>query len=148
MFQSIPAVLLLLILANPNAVLAQATPDVVSDPALMGPTVSHPFVPLASVRVKAFEGEFTDPETGETTHERVEERVLPETTTVAGIEVTAVEVHEYARDELTEHTLDYYAQHADGTVYYLGEDVDVYEDGELVGHAGGQADQSEATSVN
>ena len=43
---------------------------------------------------------------------------------------------EYADGELTEHTLDYYAQHADGTVYYLGEDVDVYEDGQLVGHEG------------
>jgi hypothetical protein len=32
--------------------------------------------------------------------------------------------------------MDYYAQHQDGTVYYMGERVDDYEDGEVVGHSG------------
>lgn len=116
------------------AVAQDATPDL--DPGMFSPTVTNPFFPLASVSDKVFEGDTTDPETGETVHERVEERVLPDTATVAGIDVTVVEVYEYADGEVTEHTLDYYAQHEDGTVYYLGEDVDNYEDGVVVDHDG------------
>jgi hypothetical protein len=106
------------------------------DPARFSPVVSNPFFPLASVRIKIFEGEFTDEETGETVVERIEEGVLPDTVMIAGIEATVVEVHEYADGALTERTLDYYAQDKDGTVYYLGEDVDMYEDGEIVSHEG------------
>ena len=116
------------------AVAQDATPAL--DPGDFGPAVTNPFFPLASVSYKVFEGDVTDGDTGETVHERVEERVLPETTTVGGIEVTIVEIYEYADGEITEHTLDYYAQHEDGTVYYLGEDVDNYEDGEIVDHEG------------
>ncbi|MEX0682142.1 MAG: hypothetical protein WD904_01560 [Dehalococcoidia bacterium] len=38
--------------------------------------------------------------------------------------------------ELVESTLDYFAQHVDGSVYYFGEDVDNCEDGELKDHDG------------
>jgi len=131
------AVLVLFTLSLPGSSRAQeATPTAGIDPARFGPTVSHSFFPLASVRVKVLEGDFTDEESGETVHERVEEQVLPDTIEVAGIEVTVVEVTEYADGALTEHTYDYYAQHEDGTVYYLGEDVDKYEDGVLVSHEG------------
>lgn len=99
-------------------------------------TVDHPLVPLASVRVKLFVGEERDDETGETIVTRVEERVLAETEQVAGIEVAVVEVKEYEDDELVELTLDYYAQAPDGTVYYMGERVDDYEDGQVVGNSG------------
>jgi hypothetical protein len=126
--------------AIPGQMLAQdatpgdATPAV--DPAELSPVVTNPYVPLASFSHKVLEGDVTDADTGESVHERVEEWVLPGTAVVAGVETTVVEVKEYADGELTEHTRDYYAQHRDGTVYYLGEDVDVYEDGELAGHEG------------
>ncbi len=55
---------------------------------------------------------------------------------MAGVEVTVAEVKEYEDGELVERTLDYYAQDADGTVYYLGERVDMYEEGTVVGHQG------------
>jgi hypothetical protein len=55
---------------------------------------------------------------------------------IDGIEATVVEVHEYADGELTERTLDYYAQDETGTVYYLGEDVDMYENGAVASHEG------------
>jgi hypothetical protein len=45
-------------------------------------------------------------------------------------------VEEYENGELTETTSDYHAQGPDGTVYYLGEDVNMYEDGQLVSHEG------------
>jgi hypothetical protein len=37
---------------------------------------------------------------------------------------------------LAEVALDYFAQADDGTVFYLGEDVDEYKDGKVVGHEG------------
>jgi hypothetical protein len=82
------------------------------------------------------EGEEKELETGETIQTRVELTVLPETTTVAGVEVTVAEVKEYEDGELVEATLDYYAQDPEGTVYYLGERVDEYEEGTVIGHSG------------
>ncbi len=38
---------------------------------------------------------------------------------------------------MEEVTLDYLAQSDDGTVYYLGEDVDIYQGGQVVSHDGG-----------
>jgi hypothetical protein len=43
---------------------------------------------------------------------------------------------EYEDGELVERTFDYFAQDDRGTVWYLGEDVNDYEDGKLVGHGG------------
>ncbi len=38
--------------------------------------------------------------------------------------------------KLEEVTFDYFAQDDEGTVYYLGEDVDEYENGKVKGHSG------------
>jgi hypothetical protein len=124
-----------LALAGHLPVIAEgATPAV--DLSRLSPVVTNPFFPLASLRSTVLEGEEVDPETGEPIQTRVELTVLPETTTVAGVEVTVAEVKEYEDGELVERTLDYYAQDADGTVYYLGEHVDMYEAGTVVGHQG------------
>jgi hypothetical protein len=58
--------------------------------------------------------------------------------TVAGqaIEAVVIEDRAFEGGELVERTLDYYAQSDDGTVWYLGEDVDEYEDGHVAGHGG------------
>jgi len=55
--------------------------------------------------------------------------------TVAGqkVEAAVVEDRSLEEGELHEIALDYYAQADDGTVYYLGEDVDYYEDGRVIG---------------
>jgi hypothetical protein len=128
-------VLGILALSPPPAASAQeATPAV--DLSSLSPVVTNPFFPLAYLRSTVLEGEEQDPETGATIEKRVELTVLPETTTVAGVEVTVAEVKEYEDGELVEATLDYYAQAADGTVYYLGEHVDMYEEGTVVGHEG------------
>ena len=105
---------------------------VVLDPAEHSSVVDNRFVPLASVREMDFEGA----EQGGTVETRVEWRVRDETETIAGVEATIVDVKEYANGSLVEHTLDYYAQRADGTVLYLGEKVDDYKDGEIVAHGG------------
>ena len=99
-------------------------------------TVDHPLFPLPSLGLKVFEGEERDAQTGDMTTTRVESRVLTGTASVAAIEVTVVQEQEYEDGELVESTLDYYAQHRDGTVYYFGERVDDYEGGTVVGHGG------------
>lgn len=111
-----------------------ATPAL--DPADFQARVDNPFFPLIPNGKQVYEGEEVDRETGETIDIRIESTVLSETDVVAGVEVTVVEVKDFEDGELVESTLDYYAQHKDGTVYYLGELVDEYEDGEVVGHGG------------
>lgn len=100
------------------------------DRADFGATVDNRFFSLNPGTSLVYEGE----EDGAEIH--VESTVLEETDTVAGIEVTVVQVMDFEDGELVESTLDYYAQHKDGTVYYLGERVDDYEGGEVVGHGG------------
>jgi hypothetical protein len=112
------------------------TPVSEIDPADFSATVDNPMFPLVAGTEYLYEGEETDEDTGESFSLRVESKVLDEAKTVAGIDVTVVEVHEYEDDELVERTLDYYAQHSDGSVYYIGEDVEDIEDGEVVGSHG------------
>jgi hypothetical protein len=98
--------------------------------------VDHPMVPLATMPIKVFAGQERDPDTGETIAIRVEERVLPSTARVAGVDVTAVEVADYHDGEFHDVTTDYFAQGPDGTVYYIGERVDEYANGKIISHEG------------
>ena len=52
------------------------------------------------------------------------------------VQALIVEDREFFNGELAEVTLDYFAQADDGTVYYLGEDVDIYENGQVASHEG------------
>jgi hypothetical protein len=108
---------------------------------LQGVTFSHPreitnpFLPLASVKQDILEGS----EEGKTV--RVERTARPDihkTFTVGNQQVEALtfEDREYEQGKLVEVALDYFAQDDNGTVYYLGEDVDEYEDGKVIGHEG------------
>jgi hypothetical protein len=67
---------------------------------------------------------------------RVEIDVLDETEDVAGVTTRVVTETEYEDGELIEISRNFFVQAADGTVCYYGEDVDDYEDGEVVGHDG------------
>ena len=98
--------------------------------------VDHPLFSLVSVHSQTFEGTEKDPKNGEVTKTRMEKRVLDQTETVGGVEVTALEVKEYDGDELVERTLVYFAQHRDGSVWYFGERIDNYEGGKVKGHEG------------
>lgn len=88
--------------------------------------IDHPLVPLTTVELKVLEK-------GE---ERVVARVLERTKTIDGVRAAIVEVKDYESGELVEHTFDYYAQAQDGSVWYMGEDVDDLENGKVVGHGG------------
>ncbi len=67
---------------------------------------------------------------------RIESSVLDETEDIAGVTTRVVEEQTFEDDELIEDTRDFYAQAPDGTVCYFGEDVDIFENGELVSHEG------------
>ncbi len=74
--------------------------------------------------------------------ERVERTAKPDvhrTFQISGqaVEALAMEDREYdKKGELTEATLDYFAQDGNGNVYYLGEDVNEYSHGQISGHSG------------
>jgi len=106
------------------------------NPADFQVTIDNPLLPISTLGPAIFEGEETDPDTDETITTRVESTVLPTTDTIAGVEVTVVNEKDFENGELVESTLDYFAQHRNGDVYYFGERVDIYEAGKIVSHAG------------
>ena len=67
---------------------------------------------------------------------RVEIDVLDETETIGDVETRVVTETEYENDELIETSRNWFAQAEDGTVCYFGEDVDIYENDEIVAHDG------------
>ena len=97
--------------------------------------ISNAYLPLSSLRQDVLEGK----EGSKTL--RIERTMKPEIhkTFKVGkqrVEVLVVEDREFENGKLAEVTLDYFAQADDGTVYYIGEDVDEYKDGKVAGHSG------------
>jgi hypothetical protein len=97
--------------------------------------ITNPYLPLASLKQDILEGKEGSKEL------RIERTIKPDIqqTFKVGkqtIEVLVMEDREFENGKLSEVTLDYFAQADDGTVYYLGEDVDEYKDGKVVGHSG------------
>jgi hypothetical protein len=101
------------------------------DPADFTSEISNPWLPL---RVGArWVYRETDGEGGV---QRVEVTVLDETREVMGIEARVVHDVVTENGALVEDTYDWYAQDADGNVWYLGEETAEYEDGEVTTTAG------------
>ena len=104
------------------------------------PKFSHPkeitnvYLPLSSLKQDILEGT----EKGHPL--RVERTVKPgsKVFNINGQDVEAmiVEDREFINGAIEEVALDYFAQDDNGTVYYLGEDVDNYKDGKVVAHEG------------
>lgn len=111
-------------------------PGAYVDPVDFSAMIDNPLFPLSSYSTLVYEGEEIDPKTGETITTRVEMTMLPDTEVVGGVEARVVRDEAFEDDELVESTLDYYAQHNDGSVYYFGERVNNYENGELKDHEG------------
>jgi hypothetical protein len=68
---------------------------------------------------------------GEGVAQRVEVTVLDETREVLGIEVRVVHDIVVEDGEVIEDTFDWYAQDADGNIWYFGEDTKEFENGEV-----------------
>lgn len=105
--------------------------DPALDPADFVAEVDNPYFPLPPGSTRTYEG--TD-EDGAV--EQVEIEVLAETRDVLGIAATVVRDTVTVDGELVEDTYDWFAQDLDGNVWYLGEDVRDYEDGEVVSTEG------------
>lgn len=134
------AVALLMLAVMAVTVTAQgasgAAPAAAIDPADFSKTVDNPLFPISTFKTVSYMGEETDPDTGDTIETRVKFTVLQDAKTVAGVAVIVVRDDAFEDGELVESTLDYFAQHKDGSVYYFGEAVDNYVDGKLENHKG------------
>jgi hypothetical protein len=93
-------------------------------------TIDNPFSPMPVGQRLILEGE----EDGVPV--RVEITVLDETEEVAGVTTRVVEERDFEDDELIEIFRNFLAQAPDGTVCYYGEDVDIFEDGQVISHQG------------
>jgi len=110
-------------LAMPAA--APATP-VAIDPADFVTTIDNPYFPLTPGTTMNLEG------SSEGTPIRVETTVTHETKTIMGVECAVVHDVGYEDGDVTEDTLDWYAQDKDGNVWYFGEATKTIENGEAV----------------
>lgn len=116
--------------------------DTVSDPAFdassLSKDVDNPYFPLTPGTSFAYESTSAtrQDEEEDGSNEQVEIFVSYETREVAGVECTVVVDRVYEDGELIEETFDWYAQDADGNVWYMGEDSREYEDGKLVSTEG------------
>lgn len=96
---------------------------------------TNPYMPLTPGMQSTLEGEVDDD--GELIDARVVISVLAETMVVDGVLTRVVEEREYEDDELVEVSRNYVAYCREtGAIWYFGEDVDDYEDGEIVSHGG------------
>lgn len=104
--------------------------SVALDPADFVARIDNPLLPLLPGSRWVYEGE-SDGEV-----ERIEVVVTNETRVVMGITATVVRDTVSVGGEVVEDTWDWFAQDADGNVWYLGEDTAEYENGEVVSTAG------------
>src|SRR6187397_2557853 len=115
--------------AVPSAVasgLPQGSDPVTLDPADFVAAVNHPYWPMP-VGAK-----WTYSETEGGDEFKVVVEVLDETKDILGIATTVVHDQVTLDGEIVEDTTDWYAQDADGNLWYMGEDTAEYENGEIV----------------
>ncbi|MBI3244670.1 MAG: hypothetical protein HYZ49_20520 [Chloroflexi bacterium] len=123
-------------IANPTHVGSDGqTGDSASFPTFSSPTnITNLFFPVSSIGQTVLLGQ----EGGASL--RVETTLLPDTKAIVWqggqTEVRVVQYVAYADDKLVEIAYDYLAQADDGDVYYFGEDVTNYENGQAANHDG------------
>jgi hypothetical protein len=102
----------------------------VIDPANFVDVVDNPYWPLIPGTTFVYEGE------SEEGFEHIEVNVTHDTKKIMGVDCLVVHDTVWLDGEMIEDTFDWYAQDKDGNVWYFGEDVSNYENGELVDKAG------------
>jgi hypothetical protein len=136
----VPAALLALLLALvlPGLAVAHDPPYSGSadrDGCTFTPFTANPWWPLWPGYSLLLEGEEEDE--GETVELVVEINVLADTELVDGVETRVVEEREFEDGEIVEVSRNFFAGCREtGAVWYFGEDVDNYEDGEIANHDG------------
>jgi hypothetical protein len=137
MFKTIAATLVVAIAVGALAVgLSGASTSGAKGPRFSDPrNIDNPYLPITTRKQCEHRGEEVDG-----TKTRSVQTVLDRTRrfVVNGQKVDAVVVRDqaYKNGELVEIAYDYFAQSDRGTVYYLGEHVNNYENGKLVDHHG------------
>ncbi len=116
--------------APTEAAVAGAPYTVDLQPADFVAVVDNPYFPAIPGTKYVYEGQTADG------LERIEIVVLPETRDVMGVTTTVIRDTVYLDGALIEDTLDWYAQDKAGNVWYFGEQVDNYENGQVKDHAG------------
>jgi hypothetical protein len=117
---------------TPGAELPQGSEPANLDPAEFTAEINNPWWPMAVGSRWVYRETDSDG-----TEQRVEVTVTDRTKRIAnGIEARVVRDEVTERGEPVEITDDWYAQDADGNVWYLGEDTAEYENGEVVSRAG------------
>jgi len=112
--------------------LPQSDDPVELDPAEFSPDVTNPWFPLEPGTQWTYREVSEDGEV-----QRVVVTATTETRMIAnGVEARIVRDTVSLDGEIIEDTFDWYAQDADGTVWYLGEDTAEFEDGEISSHEG------------
>jgi hypothetical protein len=115
--------------ASDDATAAAYAPEI--DPAEFTTDIDNPYMPLRPGTRWVYEGEGDDGES-----ERIEVEVTDDTRQVMGVTVAVVHDTEFVEGEMVEDTYDWFAQDAEGNVWYFGEETAEYEDGEVVSTAG------------
>ncbi len=95
------------------------------DPARFSTAIDNRYLPFVPGTVFTYQGT-----TGGEDQRNVV-TVTDDTRTVMGVACVVVRDQVFTGDTLTEDTFDWYAQDADGNVWYFGEDSKAYEDGEV-----------------
>lgn len=112
--------------ADERPALPQGSEPVELDPADFSAEIDHPYWPMQPGTTWVYrEGD-----------QRVEVTVTDRTRTVMGIETRVVHDLVTENGVPVEDTFDWYAQDADGNIWYFGEDTTEFEDGKPAGHAG------------
>lgn len=93
-------------------------------------SITNPYFPVAVDKKYIYEGQTPDG------LEHVEERRLKSTKIITGIKCIEVEFKAFIDGQLIEKAIDWYAQDNKGNVWYFGEAVDNYENGQLKDHDG------------
>jgi hypothetical protein len=101
------------------------------DPGDFTTEITNPYWPMAPGDRWVYRE--TDGKGGE---QRVVVTVTDETKTIAGIEARVVHDVVSEDGQLVEDTFDWYAQDAEGNIWYLGEDTKEFEDGKVTTTAG------------
>jgi hypothetical protein len=111
--------------------LPMGSDQVTLDPAAFTNEITNPYWPMAPGNRWVYRE--TDGEGGE---QKVEVTVTDRRKTITGIE--ALVVHDVVSEDgqVIEDTYDWYAQDADGNIWYLGEDTKEYENGKVKTTAG------------
>jgi hypothetical protein len=95
------------------------------DPAMFVDRIDNPFLPWIVGSRFVFDGT-----------EHVEVTVLPDTKEILGVQTTTVHDQVFSGSAVTEDTLDWYAQDAQGNVWYFGEQTAEYKNGKVTSTEG------------